>query len=106
MIIALCRDTEIVPHRHPGRCESLHVIRGALTVLLFDDAGEVTERVELAAPGGSLPFAYRLERGRWHSVQVEGEVAVIHEVIQGPFMPAGTETAPWGMAEAEGKTAR
>ncbi len=95
MMIALCCDTEIAPHRHMTKSESFHVIRGLLTVVLYDDEGRVVERIALGVPGGDRPFAYRLGRGRWHTVVVESDVAVIHEVISGPFVEGDAETAPW-----------
>ena len=43
----------IRPHRHtkPPKPECFVAVRGRFALLLFDDAGQVTERVELAPDG-------------------------------------------------------
>ncbi len=101
MVIAEHRSTYVRPHRHPGRLESFHVIEGSLTVVLFDDAGRVTQTVRLAAarPLASfgVPILYRQREPHWHTLLIESEFAVIHEVVEGPF-PYETEWAPWAPA--------
>lgn len=97
MVIAFCRGSLVRPHRHEGRCESLHVIEGSLAVLLFDDAGRVDRRIDLAAPPmGDAPFMYRLSASLWHAVVPLSDSVVVHEVTQGPFV-ADTPGAfaPW-----------
>ena len=47
--------TYVRPHRHQqeGRWELFVIISGAAAVLLFDDEGRVTERVEMSTENGS-----------------------------------------------------
>jgi cupin fold WbuC family metalloprotein len=105
MVIAFCRGSLVRPHRHVGRCESLHVIEGELAVLLFDDAGHVERRIDLCgggvAGGASIgghptkPFMYRLSAPAWHTVAPCSELVVVHEVTQGPFVVGDDGFAPW-----------
>ncbi|MCC7145938.1 MAG: WbuC family cupin fold metalloprotein [Phycisphaeraceae bacterium] len=107
MVIAFRGDSLVRPHRHRGRSESLHVVRGKLAVLIFDEAGRVTQRVNLAALGEkcgtgmgmAAAWMYRLSEGLWHTVVPRSEDLVVHEVTQGPFDPAEQEFAPFGPAE-------
>ncbi len=92
MVIAEHKSTYVRPHRHPGRLESFHVVEGELTVVMFDDAGNVTEAVGMGGPGGAL--LYRQLESVWHTVLVESEFAVVHEVVEGPF-PYTTQWAEW-----------
>ncbi len=114
MVIAEHHTTYVRPHRHPGRLESFHVIEGSLTVVLFDDAGGIVEKVPLGEvpwklktfhevggsglrrvpQGAPRPILYRQRESHWHTLLIESEFAVIHEVVEGPF-PYETEWAPW-----------
>ncbi len=99
MVIAEHRDTYVRPHRHPGRLESFHVIEGLLTVVLFCDDGSIGATVSLGGIGSGYPVLYRQREPHWHTLLIESEFAVIHEVVEGPF-PYETEWAPWAPAGA------
>ncbi len=95
MVIAEHHTTYVRPHRHPGRLESFHVIEGLLTVVLFRDDGSIRECVYLGGIGSGMPnILYRQREPEWHTLLIESEFAVIHEVVEGPF-PYATEWAPW-----------
>ncbi len=95
MIIAEHRDTYVRPHRHPGRLESFHIVDGYCTVLIFDDAGNVTQKIRMGnVLGWERSLLCRQRESVWHTVLVETDFAVIHEVVEGPF-PYETEWAPW-----------
>ncbi|MCC7205180.1 MAG: WbuC family cupin fold metalloprotein [Phycisphaeraceae bacterium] len=92
MVIAFRRDSLVRPHRHPERCESVHVIRGKGVVLIFDDTGKVTRRIDLAALGQARQcehWMYRLCEGLWHTLVPMSDDLVIHEASQGPFEQSG-----------------
>lgn len=95
MIIAFVADSYIPPHRHLGRTESFHLLQGTVVVVLFNDAGEITQRIRLSAESVQEPRVYRLQKTVWHTVVVLSQTAVLHEVTSGPFNPTSTETAPW-----------
>ncbi len=94
MVIAEHRDTYVRPHRHPGRLESFHVIEGLLMVVLFRDDGGIEWVVPLGGLGSGRAVLYRQREPHWHTLLIESEFAVIHEVVEGPF-PYETEWAPW-----------
>ena len=92
LAIAMEPDTVIVPHRHPQTFELLTPLRGRFVVLLFDDAGTMTQRVVL---GEDCPVI-EYPANTWHSVLSLDSGGVIFEVKQGPYMPIGeVDTAPW-----------
>ena len=98
MIIALCRDSYIAPHRHRGKSESFHMIQGELDVVFFDDRGGITQVVSLGPPQGDRPFLYRLSAPYWHTVLVKTAVAVFHETTTGPFVQGAGDAALWAPA--------
>lgn len=95
MIIALARGTYVPPHRHQGKPESFHVIQGRARVLLFDEAGRVTECLDLGEPASGWPFYLRIDGPRFHSLWVDSDFFVVHETTEGPWDPARTEVAAW-----------
>lgn len=74
------------PHRHGGgRWESFALLQGAVAVLCFDDAGKVTERVELRA--GSTLVA-EIPGGVWHAIAFLEPGSAVFEIKPGPYQPA------------------
>jgi cupin fold WbuC family metalloprotein len=95
MVIAFCRDSYVQPHRHTGKTESFHVLRGTLEVIFFDDTGTIANRILLSGDDDSLPSIYRLRADLWHTVIVQTETAVLHEIASGPFRAGDTTMAGW-----------
>lgn len=93
LAIAMEPDTLILPHRHPHTWEVLTALRGRFTVLVFDDAGQVSGRAEL----GVDTSVVEIPAGGWHAVLSRDVGAVIFEVKHGPYAPiAETDIAAWG----------
>ena len=101
MVIALLRASYVRPHRHLDKTESFHVIAGSLQIVLFDDDGRITKRILMGPRGSGRPFLYRLARADWHTVVVEDEWVVFHEVTRGPFRPEDTEYASWSPLDSD-----
>lgn len=102
LCIAMEPGTYVRPHRHsePASWEILLVLSGAVTLLLFDDNGQVTERIELSACGETS--AVEIPAHAWHAVASTQPGTVVFEVKQGPYMPiAEINYAPWSPAEGE-----
>lgn len=97
-------DSYIRPHRHMAdpKAETLLAVRGLLTLLIFDDHGEVSRVVtmgpELVATGGVM--GVELPPGVWHTVLADVADSVLFEVKAGPFDgSAAKEHAPWAPEE-------
>ncbi len=98
LAIAMQPDTLIRPHRHPHTWELLLPLRGRFVVVLFDDAGIVTERVAL----GDAASLVELPAGQWHAVLSLDSGAVIFGVKHGPYMPTEpADFAPWLAEDAD-----
>lgn len=98
LAIAMEPDTLVLPHRHPHTFEVLMPLRGNFTVLLFDDAGTVMQRIELGSDCRVIEFP----ANTWHAVLSRVSGAVIFEVKHGPYVPvAAADTAAW----AQGRSA-
>lgn len=108
MIIAFRKDSLNIPHRHVGKSESMHVMRGRVVVVFFDDEGTPTRRVTLGRNplqtkwGPSTPSVFRMAAPLWHTVIPLDDVVVVHETTNGPFIAGNNmEIPPWAPQENE-----
>jgi glucose-6-phosphate isomerase len=98
MIVVHCRDNYSRPHKHAVPTSCL-VLKGELTVVLFDDAGRETRRIELAADA-ARPFALRIGPDVWHMPVCRTEQVVFYETLTGPFERDRVNVwAPWSPPE-------
>lgn len=81
--------TDIPIHRHVNTAETYILIRGSLTVTLYDDNKNVTEVSELDLSTGN--FGVHIPQNTWHSVDVKESGTVIFEVKDGPYTPLTPE---------------
>jgi cupin fold WbuC family metalloprotein len=95
MLIVMGRENYFPPHRHPGKSESFHVVDGLLTVFIFEENGNVHDRIAMGQVDSGRPFFYRLSSVLFHMPVIESEFVLFHEVTNGPFRQGETEFAPW-----------
>lgn len=95
MIIAFCFDSYVTPHRHVNKTESFHVIEGKLAVIIFDESGDVVNKIIMAPLESVFTFLYRLSSPLWHTVIPMTEYAIIHETTTGPFIQGEAERPKW-----------
>jgi len=99
MAIVLGRESYIRPHKHEGKTESFHIIKGRLSVVFFDDDGKVKKVLRMGPYNSGLTFFYRLATSCFHAVVPESEHVIFHETTNGPFDPKDTEYAEWSPPE-------
>ena len=86
------------PHRHPMKWEFAVVILGRFDVMLFDDAGFVTERRSVGP--GTDTVGFEIPLNVWHSWIPIADHSVFFEVKQGPYdAQTAAEFAAWSPAE-------
>jgi cupin fold WbuC family metalloprotein len=95
MFIAIERGSYIRPHKHPHKSEAFHAVQGAAQIVIFTDEGEIQEVVDLHADHPGKPFYYRLSKPYFHTLILQSELLIIHEITNGPFIPGGTLYAPF-----------
>ncbi len=87
------------PHRHLDKSISILVLEGALLIPLFNDEGQVVERIELSEMGGDKPFLTRLSGVEWYSCIPLTDPVVIFESMEGPFEKDGDFYPQWAPPE-------
>lgn len=91
--------TIVTPHAHPqpGQIETVHVLRGALGFILFEENGEIRETRQLLAGGVGL---IDIEPGVWHGMVCLEPDSVILEIKKGPYDATTDKIFPtWAPAE-------
>ncbi len=86
------------PHVHPelGKWEWFQILRGKAVILLFDESGIVTDRVELS-PDGTV--GVEIPPQAWHTIAAL-EPSALLELKSGPYIPATDKRfAPWAPLE-------
>ena len=101
MLIVHHRDAYVRPHKHLGKAESMHVIQGEADLLLFDDAGVVTEVIPMGEFSTGRPFYYRMSDAFYHSLIIRSEWLVFHEVTTGPLRREESAFAPWAPEDGD-----
>ena len=103
MIIAHRRGAYLRPHKHPRKTESIHMIRGRLLVVVFDDRGGIIDQFCMGASTTDDIFLCRLEKDLWHMELPLTDPAVVHETLNGPFLGQGDNVfPPWAPALEDG----
>jgi cupin fold WbuC family metalloprotein len=99
MLIAIGSKSYIQPHRHVQKSESFHIVEGIVDVVIFDDDGEIHKIIELGDLKSGRSFFYRMTESRFHTLQLQSDLLVIHEVTNGPFRKGSSLPAPFAPAE-------
>ncbi len=76
-------------HRHMKSSETVVCLRGHLRELFYNDAGEVTEVIELAPRSDCAVL--NIPIGQWHTVRALESGTVILECKDGKYEPLGEE---------------
>ncbi len=98
--------TYVQPHRHgtPAKVETLAVIAGRGALVLFDDAGGVTQKCVLSPNGPTL--VAEVPAGAWHTLLALEPGTVWFEVKAGPYAaPPAQDVAAWAPAPGDPRAA-
>ena len=93
-------DTVFPPHRHLGKWELVTILKGSVTLYLYDDAGTVTGQIDMA-PGGET-LAAEIPADTWHNYIFHESGTTFLEVKRGPYRPfTPEELAPFSGMKPE-----
>jgi len=104
LCIALKRGSYVRPHHHPksNKWEMMLAIRGAVSLMIFDQEGKVLEKLVLG-PGESVS-GIEMKPNTWHTVMPLTDDTVILEVKEGPFAATQeSDFASWAPLEGDDK---
>lgn len=81
--------TVIPIQRHQNTAETLMLVRGKMTVVLYDDNKNVIEEAILSHELGN--YGVHIPIGIWHCVEILEPDTVMLEVKEGPYAPLTPE---------------
>lgn len=87
MLNALLPGTVVPIHRHPNSTENVFLLCGKLVEVIYDEDGNVEERILLDPAAGS--YGCVVPQGAWHTVEVL-EPSVIYEAKDGKYGEDGS----------------
>jgi cupin fold WbuC family metalloprotein len=96
MIIAVCYNSYIRPHKHNAKMESFHLIEGEANILIFESNGSIKQNIKL---GFGDNIVYRIDKDFYHTIVPTTPILVIHEVTNGPFIQDNSEYAEFSPEE-------
>jgi hypothetical protein len=70
-------------------------------VVLFDEAGNITDLIPVSDGANGGPFYFRTPRERYHGWIVRSDIFIVHETTEGPFRLEDTIFAPWSPDPAD-----
>ena len=89
MLNALEPGTVLPIHRHRNSSETVAILRGRAVQWLYDEEGNVVEKVLLEV-GGDIP-AMNVEKRQWHRLECLESGTVIVEFKDGAYEPLVAE---------------
>lgn len=102
MFVVYTSMTYVVPNKHLGKDESLHILEGEADFIFFDESGKnITGVIPLGDYNSGRQFYCRVPANAYHSMIMRTDKLVIHEATPGPFVRSDTVWAPWAVAESD-----
>ena len=74
---------------------SFHVIEGEAELILFNDAGDITQVVPMGDLTTGRRFYCRIPKSQYYTQLITSDYVVLHETIIGPHERELTSWAPW-----------
>ena len=99
MFIVHPKGAYVRPHKHINKPESILIIEGKVDFLMFDDDGEIKEKISLGDYQSGMPFYHTTRIGSFHSLVIHSEWLVFLEITKGPFNKEDTVFGEWSPKE-------
>lgn len=106
MLIVHTKDVYVRPHKHLNKTETFHIIEGRADVVLFDDKGKIIQVIPMGdytSKNKFLKFYYRVSQPYYHTLLINSEIIVFHEVTKGPFKKEDTIFPSWAPEDNDKK---
>lgn len=95
MLVVHTNKTKVRPHKHLNKSETLHVIEGKATVIVFDNRGKIKKKFKVGDYNSGYPFVYKMEKNIYHSFIFHTKFFVFKETTKGPFQIRKTIFQSW-----------
>jgi cupin fold WbuC family metalloprotein len=101
MFVVYTNSTYMRPNKHP-KDESVHILAGSADFVFFDQAGNITDVLQMGDQASGKPFYCRVPKEIYHTMLMRSERVTLHEGLSGPFRKDSTTIfAPWAPLESD-----
>jgi cupin fold WbuC family metalloprotein len=95
MIIFHKKGYYVRPHSHPNKTESVHLIKGKVDIVIFDNKGNISDIIKMGNYQSGDVFYYRMNNELTHTLIIKSSYIIFHETSLGPFKKKNTKFANW-----------
>jgi len=95
MLVVHTSKTYVRPHKHRINGESLQIIEGEATAIIFNDDGTISEAFMVGEPSSKHPFYYSMNKAVFHMLYIYTDYLIFKETTKGPFVRDDTLFPDW-----------
>jgi len=95
MLVAHTSKTYVRPHKHRINGESLQIVEGEATAIIFNDDGTINKAFRVGELSSKYPFYYSMKKAVFHMFYIHTDYLVFKETIRGPFVRDDTLFPDW-----------
>jgi cupin fold WbuC family metalloprotein len=99
MFIVHTRDCYVRPHKHIGKAESMTILEGEVDVVFFNEDGTILKTILMGPQNSGKIFYQRLSDAIYHTLIIQTDFLVFHEITEGPFLRGDTAFPDWAPSE-------
>jgi cupin fold WbuC family metalloprotein len=101
MVIVHPKGAYVRPHKHLGKAESMLVLDGQVDYVVFNEEGEIIDRLAMSDFGSGKLFYQSIRTDLYHTLIIRSSWLVFLEITQGPFTRKDTVFASWSPEDSE-----
>jgi len=102
MVVFHKKNAYVRPHKHLNKAESFQVIKGDVTLIIFNNYGKPIKKVDMGEYASGKIFYYKMQKSYFHT-QIINRDTVFKEVTNGPFIKKKTLEAKWSPKDSDQK---
>ena len=102
MVVFHKKNAYVRPHKHLNKTESFQVMKGDVTLIIFNNYGKPIKKVDMGEYASGKIFYYKMQKSYFHT-QIINRDTVFKEVTNGPFIKKKTLEAKWSPKDSDQK---
>jgi len=95
MLVAHTSKTYVRPHKHRINGESLQIVEGEATSIVFNNDGTIKQAFKVGEPSSNKTFYYSMKKAVFHMLYIHSEYLIFKETTKGPFIRNDTVFPDW-----------
>ena len=95
MLVAHTSKTYVRPHKHRINGESLQIVEGEATSIVFNDDGTIKQAFKVGDSSSNHIFYYSMKKAVFHMLYIHSDYLIFKETTKGPFIRNDTIFPNW-----------